>query len=85
MDIKSYINKVLEDNKYRSFTSILAGIVATKLGDPYLNENSVKLCLDLKDELTKALQEMIRHNQVEYDSGFRKKNNETNTSSGDQP
>lgn len=84
MRIKERIEQVLLDNRFHSFESILAGVIATQLNDPHINEKSVRLCLDIKDEVWKCLQEMLSYGKIEYSNGFRKKKNETNTSGSDQ-
>lgn len=73
MYIKEYILKILSDDKSYSFESILACIVATKLNDPHLNEKSVRLCMDIQNEVWKCLQEMLSYRQIDYNNGFRKK------------
>ena len=83
MNIRKRIEQVLSDNQRHSFENILAGVVATELNDPYINGRSVKLCLDIQNEVWKCLQEMLSYRQIDYNNGFRKKKNETNISSSD--
>lgn len=83
--IKDRIHMVLLDDRPYSFEAVLAGVVATQLNDPYINEKSVRLCLDIKDEVWKCLQEMLSYGKIEYNNGFRRKKNEIHPNSGDQP
>ena len=67
MKIRHLVNDVLSDGKCHTFEDILAGVVINELCSAFLTEQSVRLCFDLKDEVSKVLQEMISCGQVGYD------------------
>lgn len=71
--IRKQILDILEVNRGYNFDAILAGIVIAKIGYPYLNKYSVRLCFELKTAVQKELQEMLSAGLIILDNDHFKK------------
>lgn len=71
--MRKNILNLLNNKKWYSFESILAGIIISELNEPYLNATSVKKVISQQNVLRKELQEMLSADLIIFENGYFRK------------